>query len=85
MGWNVKPTMKGAINQGIDLLRRYKLHVTDTSSNIIKEMRNYKYIEDKDGNLTNKPVDKFNHACDAIRYSVINKLSRPNYGTYAIN
>lgn len=84
MGWNVKPTMKGAINQGIDLLRRYKLHVTDSSSNVIKEMRNYKYIEDKDGNLTNKPVDKFNHACDALRYSVINKLSRPNYGTYAI-
>lgn len=84
MGWNVKPTMKGAINQGIDLLRRYKLHVTDNSPNVIKEMRNYKYIEDKDGNLTNKPIDKFNHACDAIRYSVINKLSRPNYGRYAV-
>lgn len=84
MGWNVKPTAKGAINQGIDLLRRYKLHVTETSSNVIKEMRNYKYIEDKDGNLTNKPVDKYNHACDALRYSVINKLARPNYGQYAI-
>ncbi len=84
MGWNVKPTAKGAINQGIDLLRRYRLHVKDTSSNIIKEMRNYKYIEDKDGSLTNKPVDKYNHACDAIRYSVINKLARPNYGKYAI-
>ena len=84
MGWNVKPTAKGAINQGIDLLRRYKLHVKETSANIIKEMRNYKYIEDKDGNLTNKPVDKYNHACDALRYSVINKLSRPNYGRYAI-
>jgi len=84
MGWNVKPTQKGAINQGIDLLRRYKLHVKDTSSNIIKEMRNYKYIEDKDGTLTNKPIDKYNHACDALRYSVINKLARPNYGRYAI-
>ena len=84
MGWNVKPTSKGAINQGIDLLRRYKLHVTESSSNVIKEMRNYKYIEDKDGNLTNKPIDKYNHACDALRYSVINKLARPNYGQYAI-
>lgn len=84
MGWNVKPTIKGAINQGIDLLRRYKLHVTESSSNVVKEMRNYKYIEDKDGNLTNKPIDKYNHACDALRYSVINKLSRPNYGKYAV-
>jgi phage terminase large subunit len=84
MGWNVKPTSKGAINQGIDMLRRYKLHVLETSSNVIKEMRNYKYIEDKNGDLTNKPIDKYNHACDALRYSVINKLSRPNYGKYAI-
>jgi phage terminase large subunit len=84
MGWNIKPTVKGAINQGIDMLRRYKLYVTSNSSNVIKEMRNYKYIEDKNGDLTNKPVDKWNHSCDALRYSVINKLSRPNYGKYAI-
>jgi len=84
MGWNVKSTSKGTINQGIDMLRRYKIHVLDTSSNVIKEMRNYKYIEDKNGDLTNKPVDKYNHACDALRYSVINKLNRPNYGKYAI-
>ncbi len=84
MGWNVKNTSKGTINQGIDMLRRYKIHVLDTSSNVIKEMRNYKYIEDKNGDLTNKPVDKYNHACDALRYSVINKLNRPNYGKYAI-
>jgi phage terminase large subunit len=84
MGWNVKPTSKGAINQGIDMLRRYKIHILDSSTNVIKEMRNYKYIEDKNGDLTNKPVDKYNHACDALRYSVINKLSRPNYGKYAI-
>jgi phage terminase large subunit len=84
MGWNCKPTSKGAINQGIDMLRRYKLHVLESSSNVIKEMRNYKYIEDKNGDLTNKPIDKYNHACDALRYSVINKLSRPNYGKYAI-
>jgi len=84
MGWNVKSVSKGTINQGIDMLRRYKLHITESSSNVIKEMRNYKYIEDKNGDLTNKPLDKYNHACDALRYSVINKLNRPNYGTYAI-
>lgn len=84
MGWNVKPTYKGSINIGIDMIRRYKLNVTESSLNIIKELRNYKYIEDKNGQLTNKPIDAFNHAIDALRYSIVNKLGRPRYGTYAI-
>ena len=84
MGWNIKPTLKGSINIGIDMIRRYKLHITEASINLIKELRNYKYIEDKNGQLTNKPVDAFNHGLDALRYSVVNRLSRPNYGKYAI-
>ena len=84
MGWNVKPTYKGSINIGIDMIRRYKLVITENSINLIKELRNYKYIEDKNGQLTNKPIDAFNHATDALRYSIVNKLSRPNYGSYAI-
>lgn len=84
MGWNTKPTYKGAINIGIDMIRRYRLNVTEDSTNMIKELRNYKYIEDKNGNLTNKPIDAFNHTLDALRYSIVNKLGRPKYGTYAI-
>lgn len=84
MGFNAKPTYKGAINIGIDMIRRYNLHVTEKSINTIKELRNYKYIEDKNGQLTNKPIDAFNHSLDALRYSVVNKLGRPNYGSYAI-
>lgn len=85
MGYNVKPTFKGAINIGIDMIRRYKLHVTKDSINMIKELRNYKYIEDKNGNITNKPLDAWNHSLDALRYSVVNKLSRPNYGKYTVS
>ena len=84
MGFNAKPTYKGAINIGIDMIRRYNLHVTERSINTIKELRNYKYVEDKNGQLTNKPIDAFNHSLDALRYSVVNKLGRPNYGSYAI-
>lgn len=84
MGWNIKPTAKGtdSINAGIDMLKRYKLHIT--GSNLTKEMENYKWLEDKNGNLLNRPEDKYNHAIDAIRYGVYNKLSKPNYGRYAI-
>ena len=84
MGYNIKPTAKGtdSINAGIDMLKRYKLHIK--GSNLMKEMENYKWLEDKNGNLLNKPEDKYNHAIDAIRYGVWNKLSKPNYGRYAI-
>ena len=84
MGWNIKPTFKGSINIGIDMIRRYKLIVTEDSINTIKELRNYKFIEDKNGQLTNKPIDAYNHALDSLRYSIVNKLTKPNYGKYAI-
>lgn len=84
MGWNIKPTFKGSINIGIDMIRRYNLIVTEDSINTIKELRNYKYIEDKNGQLTNKPIDAYNHALDSLRYSIVNKLTKPNYGKYAI-
>jgi phage terminase large subunit len=83
MGWNVKPTIKGSINIGIDIIRRYKLHATERSFNLIKELRNYKYIEDKNSQITNKPVDNFNHALDALRYSVVNKISKSHLGKYS--
>ncbi len=83
MGWNVKPVVKGAINLGIDIIRRYNLYATEGSYNLIKELRNYKYIEDKNGILTNRPVDNFNHALDALRYSVVNKISNSHLGKYS--
>lgn len=84
MGFNAKKTIKGSINIGIDMIRRYRLYVTEDSVNMIKELRNYKYIEDKNGQLTNKPIDAFNHSLDALRYSIVNKLGKPNFGKYAI-
>ena len=86
MGWNIKPATKGrdSVNIGIDMLKRYALHVTKESTNTIKEFRNYKWKEDKNGVVLNTPVDMFNHSIDAIRYGCYTKLSRPNYGQYAV-
>jgi phage terminase large subunit len=85
-GWNIKPTAKGqdSINAGIDILKRHKIFATARSNNLIKELQNYKWAEDKNGNLLNKPIDVMNHALDAARYAVFNKLSKPNYGRYSI-
>lgn len=87
LGWNVKPTMKGrdSINLGIDVLRRYKLHITNSSINLIKEFRTYKYQVDKNNIVLPKPEDKDNHGIDAIRYGCIMTLSKPNFGKYFIS
>lgn len=79
-GWNIKAAPKGqdSILAGIQRVNQYKLHVTERSINIIKELKNYKYIEDKNGILTAKPIDSFNHAMDAIRYAVMSKLTVDN-------
>jgi len=86
MGLNTRPTIKGrdSVNAGIDLLKRYKLHITTDSSNMIQEFRNYKWVEDKGGKLTNVPRDANNHTIDSLRYATYNMLSKPNYGKYAV-
>jgi phage terminase large subunit len=87
MGFNIKPATKGpdSILNGIDILKRYKIHVTKQSTNLIKEISNYKWVTDKDGNRLNKPVDLFNHALDAVRYVALNKMKVNNYGRYNIS
>lgn len=87
MGWNIRPSVKGrdSVNAGIDLLKRYKIHLTKDSNNAIQEFRNYKWKEDKSGKTINVPEDKHNHLIDALRYSTYSILSKPNFGKYAIN
>ena len=72
----VTASPKGAdsIVSGIDILKRYKIHVTRHSLGILSNLRAYKWSKDKDGNTTNKPEDKNNHGIDAIRYVVLEKL-----------
>ncbi len=86
MGHNIFASIKGrdSINAGIDLLKRYKLHILSDSNNAIQEFRNYKWTEDKSGRLTNVPEDKHNHIIDPTRYATYSILSRPNFGKYTI-
>lgn len=65
---NIIPCKKGggSIEEGIKLLCDYKLIVTPSSKNIIKELNNYIWSNKKSGT----PKDVYNHAIDAIRYYV---------------
>ena len=87
MGHSIFPSVKGkdSINAGIDLLKRYKINILSSSTNAISEFRNYKWKEDKTGALLNTPIDEHNHIIDPCRYATYSILSKPRFGSYAIN
>lgn len=73
----VSPSPKGqdSIVSGLDILKRYRLHVTRRSIGLLANLRSYQWGKDKDGNMTNKPEDRNNHGIDAIRYVALAKLA----------
>lgn len=85
-GLNVHPAKKGpdSVRAGIQFLHSRPMSVTSRSVNLIKELRNYKWREDKNGRILNEPVDAFNHAIDAARYAAMFNQSNPNFGKYRI-
>ena len=68
------PKGQDSIVSGLDILRRFRLHVTRRSIGIIANLRSYQWGKDRDGNMTNKPEDRNNHGIDAIRYVALAKL-----------
>ena len=42
--------------------------------NCIKEQRNFRYVADKNGKLTDKTAHLFSHGMDARRYGVMGKF-----------
>ena len=84
-GLHIVPSVKGkdSINVGIDILKRYKWHVTRRSSGMIGNLQAYKWMKDRDGKKTNNPIDKFNHGIDAVRYVALSKLNVRRVGSAA--
>jgi phage terminase large subunit len=80
---------KDSVIHGIKWLSARKIFVKPHCYNTIKELQSYKWIEDKTGKNTERPIDAFNHACDAIRYSsepwMIPQDSAPIAKTITIN
>ena len=76
MGYFIKACKKGAdsISNGIDILKRYTWNVTRRSAGLRKELLAYKWKTDRNGDMTNQPIDAFNHAIDAVRYAASETL-----------
>lgn len=75
-GINIFPVKKyaGSVVAGLNKMLEYRIHVTKRSYNIIHELKNYTYAQDKEGRWLNEPIDKFNHAIDSLRYVVMSEI-----------
>lgn len=71
-GVAVLPSKKGpgSVSQSIQYVQEQRISVTKRSTNIIKEYRNYLWLTDKDGKITNDPSPIWNHSMDAIAYGM---------------
>ncbi|MCX6750442.1 MAG: terminase large subunit [Candidatus Pacearchaeota archaeon] len=74
-GFNVKGVEKGpgSVEYRHQKMKQYKQYWTEDSINCIKEQRNFRYIEDKNGKLTDKTTHIFSHGMDARDYGLIGK------------
>ena len=79
---NIKPSIKGqgSITFGISMMQDYLIVVDPESHNLIKELKNYIWLEKK----SQTPCDNFNHLIDALRYSISYQLANPYAGEYHI-
>lgn len=60
---------KGSILHGIQWLKGLSIKIDKSCQNTINNFKQYHWLKDKEGNVLNKPVDRFNDFIDAIRYA----------------
>jgi phage terminase large subunit len=72
---------QGSVTFGISLLQDYDMIIDPDSTELIKELNNYIWLERK----SSTPQDAWNHCLDALRYAVTHQLSNPNLGEYHLH
>lgn len=75
-GITILPAKKGpdSVNYGIQLAQKQTLWVTKRSVNIIKELRSYLWMTDKNGVIINVPIGIWNHHMDGMRYGFVSLI-----------
>lgn len=86
-GYNAKESDKD-VTEGIRKVKSMPLYITQSSVNVIKEIKSYKWRTDSSGRTVkdkdkDEPVKFNDHSMDAMRYGVFTKLSKPTYGVLA--
>ena len=68
-GLNAYPSVKN-VKAKIDTTRETKIHIDKRCVNLIREMPQYEWKRNKDGEILDEPVKKNDHAVDALCYAV---------------
>jgi phage terminase large subunit len=74
-GFNIHKADK-SVWDGIQKVKSYKIYITRKSTNVIKEIRSYKWKVDKNGKSLEEPVKFLDDAMDALRYAVWNYTTK---------
>lgn len=82
-GYTAKPADKD-VTEGIRKVKSLPLFITEGSTDLIKEIRNYRWKTDKDGKVLDEPVKFQDHICDALRYGIFTKLTQPEYAVWTV-
>ncbi len=68
-GYNAKPADK-SVKDGIDHCQSQKLMIHESSVNILKEIKSYKWKVNKNGITLDEPVKFMDHSMDSMRYGL---------------
>ena len=77
-GFNCRAAKKGvgSVYNGLIFCKRLKFHVNMASENSKKELGNYKWKEDMNGDSTEEPIKTFDHLMDARRMALWTHLGK---------
>jgi phage terminase large subunit len=75
MGLNALPAEK-SVYDGIQKVKSYPLFITRNSTNLLKEIKSYKWKLDREGKVLDEPVKFMDHALDALRYAVYTRMNK---------
>jgi phage terminase large subunit len=76
-GFNTKPANKD-VTEGIRTVKGTPLFIQQDSVNLLKELKNYRWKTDRNGNKLDAPVKFNDHITDALRYAIFSKLTIPS-------
>lgn len=71
-GISIQPCVKGSgsVLYRIQMAQDQQISITKRSTNLLKEYRNYMWLTDRDGRITNEPDHIWSHGMDAFMYAL---------------
>jgi phage terminase large subunit len=74
-GFNALESNKN-VKDGIDFVKRCEIYTNDENVNLNKELDEYSYKKDRNGNLLDEPVKYNDHLVSGVRYSIFSNHKR---------